>query len=335
MGSLYIYAATTTQVGVAYQILSGEKSRRDYDAQGMADQANPDEKSGSVVDPSTMFTMMFGSEAFEPYVGVLRGASLMDQLMQPRTEAEEKAVARVAARAARAARRADREARAASRDEEQRRIAEQLRAEEASGAGGGGVSGVLRAAASAQKHEAAADDAEAVRDDAAEETAAREEAAEEAAAEEGRDLYGGVESQHRLQRKREVRIAVLLAERVQPYVDACCEEKASAAATTAATATEDMGAASSSADDPSDSAAESGSSTGGGKTERKDKAVRRWRAAVEDEASVLADAPFGERLLQGIAWSYQNAAHQYPASVAGMPYSVSNISCLCSLVDLY
>ncbi len=46
---------------------------------------------------------------------------------------------------------------------------------------------------------------------------------------------------------------------------------------------------------------------------------------MEEEAKTLADAPFGERLLKSIAWAYTNAAHRYPASVSGVPYSVSQV----------
>lgn len=56
-------------IGQAYQILS--TNRRAYDERGMEDQ--------ETMDAATFFAMVFGSEAFESYVGELRLASTMKQ----------------------------------------------------------------------------------------------------------------------------------------------------------------------------------------------------------------------------------------------------------------
>lgn len=64
------------KIGQAYQVLSNPASRRAYDERGL----NEIDES-PMMDASTFFAMVFGSEAFEKYVGELRLASTMRKSM--------------------------------------------------------------------------------------------------------------------------------------------------------------------------------------------------------------------------------------------------------------
>lgn len=59
------------QVGEAYQVLSNEELRLKYDSQGKAAL-----ETSSLVDPTSFFAMLFGSEPFEHLIGELRLATL-------------------------------------------------------------------------------------------------------------------------------------------------------------------------------------------------------------------------------------------------------------------
>jgi hypothetical protein len=56
--------------------------------------SRPDEKDasngGSRIDPGTMFTMMFGSDQFDPYLGTLAAASMADRVARPPDEVDQK-----------------------------------------------------------------------------------------------------------------------------------------------------------------------------------------------------------------------------------------------------
>lgn len=60
------------QIGHAYQVLSDEKLRHNYDTHG-----KDSVEDAPKVDPSTLFAMIFGSEKFEPLVGELKLSSQM------------------------------------------------------------------------------------------------------------------------------------------------------------------------------------------------------------------------------------------------------------------
>jgi curved DNA-binding protein CbpA len=62
------------KVGEAYQVLSDEKLRANYDAGG-----KEGVESSPKIDPATLYAMIFGSEKFEPLVGELKLASQMQQ----------------------------------------------------------------------------------------------------------------------------------------------------------------------------------------------------------------------------------------------------------------
>lgn len=75
------------------------------------------------------------------------------------------------------------------------------------------------------------------------------------------------------QRKREVQLAVLLQQRIQPYVDAMLE-------------------------DPQNQA-------------KQQQQVEAWKKKMTEEAKNLCQSSFGDAILEAIAWTYENYASQY------------------------
>lgn len=75
------------------------------------------------------------------------------------------------------------------------------------------------------------------------------------------------------QRKREVQLALLLQQRVQPYVDAMLQ-------------------------DPQNQ-------------EQQRQNVEAWKSAMTEEAKNLCQSSFGDAILEAIAWTYENYASQY------------------------
>lgn len=78
-------AAEKFQVlGHAYQILSNETSRANYDKNGIPDSANAVTEGLSMqdIDPKIFFAVMFGSDSVRPYIGELWIAGKADTLMK-------------------------------------------------------------------------------------------------------------------------------------------------------------------------------------------------------------------------------------------------------------
>jgi len=79
-------------IGHAYQVLSNEESRKNYDKMGKSE--NTAEEAAQQIDPFVFFAVMFGSHLVEPYIGELWIANTADALMkdamdQPTTTEEE------------------------------------------------------------------------------------------------------------------------------------------------------------------------------------------------------------------------------------------------------
>ena len=68
-------------MGQAYQILSDETTRENYDKNGKPQNGNQDEMV-SAIDTTVFFNVMFGSTLVEPYVGELWIASIADLMMK-------------------------------------------------------------------------------------------------------------------------------------------------------------------------------------------------------------------------------------------------------------
>jgi curved DNA-binding protein CbpA len=82
-------------LGQAYQVLSKEESRKNYDRMGLDE--NSAAASVEQIDPLVFFTVMFGSHLVEPYIGELWIANTADSLMkdtmnQPKPDSGEEEV---------------------------------------------------------------------------------------------------------------------------------------------------------------------------------------------------------------------------------------------------
>ena len=65
------------ELGEAYQVLSNDQLRAAYDRSGLDSTNNME-----FMDSSVFFTMLFGSERFEPYIGQLSLSSMADVYIQ-------------------------------------------------------------------------------------------------------------------------------------------------------------------------------------------------------------------------------------------------------------
>jgi hypothetical protein len=68
------------KLGHAYQILSNEDSRKNYDRMGISE--NSSEEAQAQMDPLVFFAVMFGSHLVEPYIGELWIANTADTVMK-------------------------------------------------------------------------------------------------------------------------------------------------------------------------------------------------------------------------------------------------------------
>ena len=76
-------AATKFQeLGHAYNILSNEQSRENYDKNGKAETTAEEEAGANPVDTTIFFNVMFGSTLVEPYIGELWIANTADSMMK-------------------------------------------------------------------------------------------------------------------------------------------------------------------------------------------------------------------------------------------------------------
>lgn len=83
-------AATKFQaLGHAYQILSNEQSRANYDKNGIPDSNSADANLADEIDPLVFFAVMFGSHLVEPYVGELWIATTADTMMKDAMEQQQ------------------------------------------------------------------------------------------------------------------------------------------------------------------------------------------------------------------------------------------------------
>ena len=81
-------AATKFQaLGHAYQILSNEQTRANYDKNGKPDANSPD--AANEIDPLVFFAVMFGSHLVEPYCGELWIATTADTMMKDAMEQQQ------------------------------------------------------------------------------------------------------------------------------------------------------------------------------------------------------------------------------------------------------
>ncbi len=82
-------AATKFQaLGHAYQILSNEQTRANYDKNGKPE-SNSDAALSNEIDPLVFFAVMFGSHLVEPYVGELWIATTADTMMKDAMEQQQ------------------------------------------------------------------------------------------------------------------------------------------------------------------------------------------------------------------------------------------------------
>eukprot|EP00584_Thalassiosira_punctigera_P011116 CAMPEP_0172528338 /NCGR_PEP_ID=MMETSP1067-20121228/2767_1 /TAXON_ID=265564 ORGANISM="Thalassiosira punctigera, Strain Tpunct2005C2" /NCGR_SAMPLE_ID=MMETSP1067 /ASSEMBLY_ACC=CAM_ASM_000444 /LENGTH=618 /DNA_ID=CAMNT_0013312229 /DNA_START=136 /DNA_END=1995 /DNA_ORIENTATION=- len=83
-------AATKFQnLGHAYQILSNEQTRANYDKNGKPDSNSADANLANEIDPLVFFAVMFGSHLVEPYVGELWIATTADTMMKDAMEQQQ------------------------------------------------------------------------------------------------------------------------------------------------------------------------------------------------------------------------------------------------------
>ncbi|KAL7540202.1 hypothetical protein ACHAXR_012865 [Thalassiosira sp. AJA248-18] len=80
-------AAKFQALGHAYQILSNEQTRANYDKNGKPDSNSSD--AAAEIDPLVFFAVMFGSHLVEPYVGELWIASTADTMMKDAMEQQQ------------------------------------------------------------------------------------------------------------------------------------------------------------------------------------------------------------------------------------------------------
>jgi curved DNA-binding protein CbpA len=75
-------AAKFQALGHAYQILSNEQTRANYDKNGKPESNSADANLADEIDPLIFFAVMFGSHLVEPYVGELWIATTADTMMK-------------------------------------------------------------------------------------------------------------------------------------------------------------------------------------------------------------------------------------------------------------
>lgn len=73
-------------LGHAYQILSNEESRKNYDKNGKPE--NVSDETAQEIDPFVFFNVMFGSALVEPYIGELWIANTADSMMKQNDDSE-------------------------------------------------------------------------------------------------------------------------------------------------------------------------------------------------------------------------------------------------------
>lgn len=77
------------ELGHAYQILSNEQTRANYDRNGKPDTNSADANLANEIDPLVFFAVMFGSHLVEPYVGELWLATTADTMMKDMMEQQQ------------------------------------------------------------------------------------------------------------------------------------------------------------------------------------------------------------------------------------------------------
>mmetsp|Transcript_25426 Transcript_25426/g.43409 ORF Transcript_25426/g.43409 Transcript_25426/m.43409 type:complete len:622 (-) Transcript_25426:134-1999(-) len=77
------------ELGHAYQILSNEQTRANYDKNGKPETNSADANLANEIDPLVFFAVMFGSHLVEPYVGELWIATTADTMMKDAMEQQQ------------------------------------------------------------------------------------------------------------------------------------------------------------------------------------------------------------------------------------------------------
>lgn len=70
------------EIGQAYQILSSDDSRTNYDKNGIPENVSDETSAQEKIDPFVFFNVMFGSSLVEPYIGELWIANTADSMMK-------------------------------------------------------------------------------------------------------------------------------------------------------------------------------------------------------------------------------------------------------------